>query len=62
VAPALLIAFAAGSLVGIAIVLRNGADARKRGVPFAPFLALGGLVALVAGNELIDLYTRTFLS
>jgi leader peptidase (prepilin peptidase)/N-methyltransferase len=62
VAPGLLIAFAAGSLVGIAIVLKHGADARKRGVPFAPFLALGGLVALVAGNELIDLYTRTFLS
>jgi leader peptidase (prepilin peptidase)/N-methyltransferase len=62
VAPGLLIAFAAGSLVGIAIVLKSGADARKRGVPFAPFLALGGLVALVAGNELIDLYTRTFLS
>jgi leader peptidase (prepilin peptidase)/N-methyltransferase len=62
VAPGLLIAFLAGSLVGIAIVLRHGPDARKRGVPFAPFLALGGLVALVARSELIDLYTRTFLS
>jgi prepilin signal peptidase PulO-like enzyme (type II secretory pathway) len=25
-------------------------------VPFAPFLALGGLVALLAGQQLIDLY------
>jgi len=25
-------------------------------VPFAPFLALGGIVGLLAGPELIDLY------
>jgi leader peptidase (prepilin peptidase)/N-methyltransferase len=62
VAPAMLIAFLAGSIVGIAMMLRAGADARKKGVPFAPFLALGGLVALVAGPELIDLYAQTFLS
>jgi leader peptidase (prepilin peptidase)/N-methyltransferase len=61
VAPGLLVAFLTGSVVGIAILLRHGGDARKRGVPFAPFLAVGGFVALVAGPELIDLYTRTFL-
>jgi leader peptidase (prepilin peptidase)/N-methyltransferase len=61
VIPALLAAFLFGSLVGIAIVLRHGADARKKAVPFAPFLALGGLLGLLAGPELIDLYTRTFL-
>jgi leader peptidase (prepilin peptidase)/N-methyltransferase len=62
VAPGMLIAFLTGSVVGVAILLRHGAGARKRGVPFAPFLALGGLVALVAGPELIDLYSRTFLT
>src|SRR3954471_8111024 len=41
VAPALLIAFFTGSVVGIAIMLRYGAGARKRAVPFGPFLALG---------------------
>jgi leader peptidase (prepilin peptidase)/N-methyltransferase len=61
VVPALLTAFLAGSIVGIAIVIRHGADARKKGVPFAPFMALGGLVGLLAGPELIDLYTRHFL-
>ena len=61
VIPALLIAFAAGSVVGVAILARHGAAGRKIGVPFAPFLALGGLVGLLAGPELIDLYTRTFL-
>jgi leader peptidase (prepilin peptidase)/N-methyltransferase len=62
VIPGMLVAFLAGSVVGIAIMVRHGADARKRGVPFAPFLALGGLVGLVAGTELIDLYARSFLS
>lgn len=61
VAPALLVAFFAGSAVGLAIVAKHGSAARKRGVPFAPFMALGGLVGLLAGPELIDLYTRTFL-
>jgi leader peptidase (prepilin peptidase)/N-methyltransferase len=62
VAPAMLIACLTGSVVGITIMLRHGAGARKRAVPFGPFLALGGIVALVAGPDLIDLYTRTFLS
>jgi leader peptidase (prepilin peptidase) / N-methyltransferase len=62
VIPAMLVAFAAGSVVGIAIVVRSGAAARKSGVPFAPFLALGGLVGLLAGSQLIALYQDRFLS
>ena len=61
VAPALLIGFLTGSLVGVAIMARHGAAGRKRGVPFAPFLALGGLVALLVGPELIALYADNFL-
>jgi leader peptidase (prepilin peptidase)/N-methyltransferase len=61
VAPALLFAFFAGSVVGIALLVRHGASARKRGVPFAPFLAAGAFVGLLAGPELIDLYTGAFL-
>jgi leader peptidase (prepilin peptidase)/N-methyltransferase len=61
VIPALLVAFLAGSIVGIAIVAREGRDARKKGVPFAPFLALGGIVGLLAGSELISLYADRFL-
>jgi leader peptidase (prepilin peptidase)/N-methyltransferase len=59
--PALAVAFLAGSIVGIAIVIRQGGDARKTGVPFAPFLAFGGLVGLLAGNELISLYADRLL-
>lgn len=60
VAPALLVALLAGSIVGLAIVFREGAAARKRGIPFGPFLALGGVVGLLAGGDLIDLYLHTF--
>jgi len=60
VAPALLIAFAAGSLIGLALIARHGAAARKRAVPFGPFLALGGVVALLVGDQLVDWYLGTF--
>jgi leader peptidase (prepilin peptidase)/N-methyltransferase len=61
VAPALLVGFLAGALVGLVMVAREGVSARKKGVPFGPFLALGGLVGLLAGNEIIDWYVSTFL-
>lgn len=61
VAPAMLVAFLVGSIVGIAIVAREGRAARKKGVPFGPFLALGGLVGIFAGPELVDLYVDKFL-
>jgi leader peptidase (prepilin peptidase) / N-methyltransferase len=60
VGAALLIALLAGSLVGLAIMAREGAAARKRGIPFGPFLAFGGVVGLLAGNELTDWYLGTF--
>jgi leader peptidase (prepilin peptidase) / N-methyltransferase len=60
VAPALLVAFAAGSLVGLALIVRHGAAARKRAVPFGPFLAFGGITGLLAGDQLVDWYLGTF--
>jgi leader peptidase (prepilin peptidase)/N-methyltransferase len=61
VAPALLAAFFAGSVVGVAILAATGGD-RKRGIPFAPFLALGGLIGVLVGPELLHLYSDRFLS
>lgn len=58
VAPALFIGFASGAVVGIAIALAHGASTRKQGVPFGPFLALGGVVALIYGPEIVDWYGR----
>jgi len=60
VAPAILVALLAGSLVGLAMMARHGAAARKRAIPFGPFLALGGMVGLFAGDELIDWYLGAF--
>lgn len=60
VGAALLVALLAGSLVGLAIMAREGAAARKRGIPFGPFLAFGGVVGLLAGGELTDWYLGTF--
>jgi len=58
VGPALFVGFAAGALVGMGFVAARGAAARKQGVPFAPFLALGGIVGLLFGSGLIDWYTQ----
>jgi leader peptidase (prepilin peptidase) / N-methyltransferase len=61
VIPALLVAFLAGSIVGLAILAREGAAGRKKAIPFGVFLALGGIVGVLAGPELIDLYESNFL-
>jgi leader peptidase (prepilin peptidase)/N-methyltransferase len=60
VVPALLVALLSGSLVGLAMIAREGAAARKKAIPFGPFLAFGGVVGLLAGAALIDLYLSTF--
>lgn len=59
VAPAMLVALVAGSVVGLALIAREGASTRKKAIPFGPFLALGSLVALLAGNQLVDWYLGT---
>ncbi len=56
VAPAVLIALLVGTFVGLALIARHGSQARKMAIPFGPFLALGGVVAMLAGDQLIDLY------
>ena len=62
VAPAMLAAMLSGSIAGAAIIARKGArEGRKTKVPFGPFLALGGLVGLFLGPEIVDWYSDTFL-
>jgi leader peptidase (prepilin peptidase) / N-methyltransferase len=60
VAPAILVALLAGSAVGLALIARHGSAARKQAIPFGPFLALGSVVALLAGDQLVDWYLSTF--
>ncbi len=61
VVPALLVAFLTGTVFGLAVIAREGAQARKKAVPFGVFLAIGGLIGVLAGPELIDLYESNFL-
>jgi leader peptidase (prepilin peptidase) / N-methyltransferase len=61
VAAALLFGLLAGTVVGAVIIARKGArEGRKTAIPFGPFLALGGVVALFVGDELVDWYLDTF--
>jgi leader peptidase (prepilin peptidase)/N-methyltransferase len=67
---ALLMGAVLGKLVGVALMLgmfaalvpglyllaRHGSAGRKMAIPFAPFLALGSVVALFAGDRLFDAY------
>lgn len=60
-APAFLVALVVGTVVGIAIVARKGmAAGRKTAIPFGPFLALGGVVGVLAGSEVMALYLSAF--
>jgi leader peptidase (prepilin peptidase)/N-methyltransferase len=61
VAPALFVGVLVGALVGIGVMVARGGGARKLAVPFGPFLALGGVVAFLAGDQLIDAYLNVFV-
>jgi leader peptidase (prepilin peptidase)/N-methyltransferase len=68
---ALLMGVALGRTVAVALPLgmllalvpavflfaRHGSAARKMAIPFAPFLALGSVIALFAGDALVHAYT-----
>jgi leader peptidase (prepilin peptidase)/N-methyltransferase len=59
--PAVFVALVSGTLVGALVIARKGArEGRKTAVPFGPFLALGGVVALFAGDTMVDWYLDTF--
>lgn len=60
VAAAIFVALLAGALVGAMMMARQGVAARKSAIPFGPFLALGGVVGLLAGDQLVDWYLGTF--
>jgi leader peptidase (prepilin peptidase)/N-methyltransferase len=60
-APALMIAFLAGSVIGIGVMMAKGVkEGRKTAIPFGPFLALGGLIGLYVGEDIVDWYLDTF--
>jgi len=60
VAVAVLVAVLAGTIVGGMIMARLGvAKGRKTAVPFGPFLAAGGVVALLVGPAIVHWYLHS---
>jgi leader peptidase (prepilin peptidase)/N-methyltransferase len=60
VVPAFGVAFLAGAIAGGVIMVRKGVAAgRKTPVAFGPFLALGGVAGVLAGEQLVRLYVGT---
>ncbi len=56
----LMVGMIAALLPSIVLLVRHGSAARKMGIPFAPFLAFGAIVALFAGGALLDAYLGRF--
>lgn len=56
VAVGLMIGFLAALVPAAVLTLRHGSKARKIAIPFAPFLAFGAIVALFAGDPILDWY------
>lgn len=53
---ALFAGMLAAMIPGVVLIARHGRAARKMGVPFGPFLALGSVAALFAGHWLLHAY------
>jgi leader peptidase (prepilin peptidase)/N-methyltransferase len=59
VSVALMVGMLAALVPGIVLLARHGSKARKMGIPFGPFLALGSVVALFWGHGILDAYLST---
>jgi leader peptidase (prepilin peptidase) / N-methyltransferase len=53
---AMMLAMLAALVPAVVLLARHGSAARKMGIPFGPFLALGGVVTLFAGDWILDAY------
>lgn len=52
----LMVGMIAALVPAIVLLARHGAAARKMAIPFAPFLSLGGVVALFFGERILAAY------
>ena len=59
VSVALMVGMLAAMIPGICLLARHGSKARKMGIPFGPFLAIGSVVALFWGHDILHAYLST---
>ncbi len=57
---ALMAGMVAALVPSLVLFARHGRAARKIAIPFAPFLATGAVLALFAGDRLLDAYLQLF--
>jgi leader peptidase (prepilin peptidase)/N-methyltransferase len=57
---ALMVGMLAALVPSIVLFARHGVAARKMYIPFGPFLAFGGVVALFWGDAIFDAYLSAF--
>ncbi len=57
---ALMLGMFAALVPSVVLFVRHGAKARKMAIPFAPFLALGSVIALFAGPAIVRGYLALF--
>ena len=55
---ALLAGMLAALVPSFVLLAKHGRAGRKMTIPFGPFLSLGGVLALFAGNSILDWYLR----
>jgi len=59
VSVALMVGMLAALVPSVVLLVRHGSKARKMGVPFGPFLAIGSVAALFWGHEILHAYFST---
>jgi leader peptidase (prepilin peptidase)/N-methyltransferase len=58
-AVAMVIGLLASAVAGVLVLVSRGVkEGRKVGLPLAPFLAIGGVVAILAGPEIVHWYSQ----
>ena len=58
---AMFVGFFVAFVPAALLLIRHGTEARKQAIPLGPFLALGAVVALFWGDEILDWYKQISL-
>jgi leader peptidase (prepilin peptidase) / N-methyltransferase len=56
---ALMVGMLTAMVPSVVLLIRHGSKARKMGIPFGPFLAIGSVVALFWGHDILHAYFST---